>query len=193
LQRWHVLPGVSLKAGKTTSIDLADVKPIEEILAGPDRRQTQFHKFKIAAPVFVLFAVILVGVGIHQSMKLARLESMGLRAQGEVVRLQRESSGDDVYFAVVRFRTEKNKPIEFKDSLGSNPPSHRRGDKVIVLYLADNPQQGAIIDRGVWGNWAIPALLFLAAAFVLWLLVIMLRGGTLRKTTIPEPSVERSA
>ena len=180
-----------LKAGKTTSIDLSDVKPIEQILSDPNRRQTQFRQSKIAAFCFVVFAVILIGVGIHQSVKLARLESTGLRAPGEVVRLKDEYSdnGGRIYFAVVKFRTEKNVRVEFKDSLGSNPPSYRRGDKVTVLYLADNPQQ-AMIDRGFWGNWAIPALLFLAAAFVIGLLVMMLRGGALRKTAVPEPSGE---
>jgi hypothetical protein len=120
-----------LKTRQTTPIDLADVKPIEQILAGPDWRQTQLRKLKIAAPVFALFAVILVCVGIYQSMKLARLESTGLRADGEVVRLQRESSDDggSVYYVVVRFRTEKNVSIEFKDKVGGNPPSHRRETK----------------------------------------------------------------
>jgi len=56
---------------------------------------------------------------------------------------------------------------------------------VIVLYLADNPQREVMIDRGFWGNWAIPAILFLAAAFVIGLLVLMLRGGALQKPGIP--------
>jgi hypothetical protein len=176
-----------LKARKTTSIDLAEVKPIEHILAGPDRRQTQLHKFKLAAPLLVLFAGIFVWLGFHQSIKLARLESTGLRTAGEVVRLQDEDSdGSRVYHAVVRFRTEKNVPVEFKDSVGSNPPRYRPGDKVAVLYLADNPRE-AMIDRGVF-NWAIPALLFLVAACVIWLLVVMLRGAAPPKTAIPDPT-----
>jgi Protein of unknown function (DUF3592) len=176
-----------LKARKTTAIDLADVKPIEHILAGPDRRKTQLHKFKTAAPLLVLFAGILVWLGFHQSIKLAHLESTGLRAHGEVVRLQDEDSdGSRLYHAVVRFRTDKNVPIEFKDNVGSNPPSYRRGAKVTVLYLADNPRE-AMIDRGFF-NWAIPALLFLVAAFVLWLLVVMLRGAAPPKTAIPDPT-----
>ena len=133
----------------------------------------------------------LVGFAIQESRKLSRLEALGLRAPGEVVRLQRDYSSDDsgrtVYFAIVRFRTESNVRVEFKDSVGSNPPSYRRGDKVTVLYLADNPQRDAMIDHGVWGNWVIPALLFLAVAFVLWLLVMMVRHGVLR-TAIPQPA-----
>ena len=88
--------------------------------------------------------------------------------------------GHYVYYAIVRFRTEKNIMVEFKDNVGSNPPSHRPGDKVTVLYLPGNPQQDAIIDRGIWWNSAIPGIV-LTAAFVVWLTVGMLRKSTGRK------------
>ena len=179
---------VQRKQREAIPIDLADVKPIEQILAGADHRQTQFHNVKLAVPVLVVLAVILACAGTYQGMKLSRLEATGLRAPGEVVRLQRDGAGDDVYYAFVRFRTENKRTIEFKDSVGGNPPSYRRGDKVTVLYLADNPRE-AMIDRGFWGNWAIPVLLFLGAALMVGLLVLMLRNGTLQKTPIPQPSV----
>ncbi len=47
-----------------------------------------------------------------------------------------------------------------------------------MLYLADQPQRDAIIDRGLFWNWAIPGFLFLGAIFVGWLTVAMLRGGS---------------
>ena len=66
--------------------------------------------------------------------------------------------------------------------MGGNPPGHRPGDKVTVLYLADNPRQEAIVDRGIWGNWAIPGFIFSVAAFLVWLMVFTLRSGTPLKT-----------
>jgi len=65
--------------------------------------------------------------------------------------------------------------LEFKDNVGSNPPSHRPGDTVTVLYLPDNPQREAIIDRGIWWNWAIPGIVFLFAAFLVLILIGILR------------------
>jgi len=70
--------------------------------------------------------------------------------------------------------------VEFKDNVGSNPPSHRPGDKVTVLYLP-NSRQDAIIDRGVWWNWAIPGIVFLSAAFIVLILIGMLRTSMTRK------------
>lgn len=149
------------------------------------RLQTQLQNNKRAAPFVGVFAVVLLGVGIYQAMDVARLESSGLRAQGEVVRLVGESSsssgGAYSYHAIVRYRTEKNVRVEFKDNVGSNPPSHRPGDKVTVLYLADSPRGQAIIDRGLWWNWAIPGILFLSAALLAWLLVFVLRSGATQK------------
>jgi hypothetical protein len=173
--------------GETAGIDPADVKPIEKILATPEVQQnlqTQWKNNKQVAPFVGVFAVLLIGVGIYQARDIARLESSGLRAQGEVVRLVGESSsgsGGYSYHAIVRYRTEKNVRVEFKDNVGSNPPSRRPGDKVIVLYLADNPRGHAIIDRGLWWNWLIPGILFLSAALLVWLLVFVLRSRAIRK------------
>ena len=171
-----------------TTIDLTEVKPVENIVSTPDAqqaRQKQLRNNIKATPILVIFAVILVFVGFYQSKKIALLEASGLRAEGEVVRLSNEynsgSGGHYSYHAIVRFRTEKNLILEFKDSVGSNPPSHRPGDKVTVLYLPDDPQKDAIIDRGIWWNWAIPGIVFLFAAFIVLLLIGMLRQTTDQK------------
>jgi hypothetical protein len=68
--------------------------------------------------------------------------------------------------------------VEFKDNVGTDPPSYRAGDKVTVLYLPANPQKDVIIDRGIW-NWAIPGVVFLAVAFI----VVLLIGMRARVTT----------
>jgi uncharacterized protein DUF3592 len=174
-----------------TTIDLTEVKPIENIVFAPDvqqAQQKQLQNNKKAAPILVVFAVTLVPVGIYQSVKITRLQAAGLRAQGEVVRLSSEYSsgsggGHYSYYAIVRFRTEKNVTLEFKDNVGGNPPSHRPGDKVTVLYLPDNPRKDAIIDRGIWWNWAIPGIVFLFVAFIVLMLIGMLRQGTRQKAS----------
>jgi hypothetical protein len=171
--------------GLGAAIVPADIKPMEKILATPQAQQalqTQVRGNKMAAPIVAVFAVILLCVGIFQAREIARLESTGLRAPGEVVRLKGESgSGTNShysYYAIVRYRTDKNVTVEFKDNVGSNPPSYRPGDKVTVLYLADTPRQNVMIDRGLFWNWAIPAILLLFAAGLWWLFVAVLRNRT---------------
>ncbi len=168
-RRQHNLDG-------SASIDLKTVKPIEQLLSAPGAKPSWVMNRKWA-PLVGVFALVLAAIGVFQGYKMSRLEASGLRAQGAVVSLREEESGDDwSYYPIVRYQTDKNLSVEFKDSIGSNPPSYRTGDKVSVLYLADEPQR-AVIDRGIW-NWAIPGLLLLGGAFVAWLALAMLRGAT---------------
>jgi hypothetical protein len=173
------------------AIDPADVKPIESLVSGTEAAQLQQKQAKnarLAIPLLVIFAVILFAVGSYQSMRLSRLESVGLRAQGEVVRLKDEhgSGSSSSYYPIVRVYLSKNTYFEFKDSVGSNPPSYRRGDQVTVLYLADDPQRSAMIDRGVYRNWAIPVIIFLFAGIALLILVSLWRA---RRPSLPLSTV----
>ena len=170
------------------AIDPADVKPIEQIAAAPEMQQklqAQTLSGRRAAPFVGAFAVGLLALGLFVASDIARLKSSGLRASGEVVRVQSErSAGRDsryTYYPIVRYRTQDNVVVEFKDNVGTNPPSHRPGDKVTVLYGADDPRRDGIIDRGLV-NWAFPGFLLLAAVLLGSLMLWMRRGGAGRDT-----------
>jgi Protein of unknown function (DUF3592) len=174
-----------LAAGHLPAIDLTKVRRIEDIAspaAVQNAQQLQWRNAKWLRPVMALLAVVLLVVGIRQSMTIMHLQSAGLRAPGEVVRLSEErSSGHYSYYPIVRFRAANNVRVEFKDSIGSNPPSRRVGDKVTVLYLPDD-LASAIIDRGVWGNWILPAVLFLFCAIVAGIGIALARAPKLQTT-----------
>lgn len=162
-------------SGSPVAIDLNDVRPIEEIVP-PEAQsavQRQYQNNKKTIPILGIFAVILIVIGVIEAQKIFRLESSGLRAEGQVVGLKEQYSssshggGSYTYYPIVDYQTADNQRIEFKDNVGSNPPSHHVGDKVTVLYLAGNPQKEAIIDRGYW-NWLLPVILIGVAALLLW-------------------------
>jgi hypothetical protein len=162
------------------AINSAEITPIEQLLTAPETQATlrvQARANRLAAPLVAVFAAVLLVVGVYQARDVARLEASGLRAQGAVVRLKGGSSGSArqyTYHAIVRFRTDRNEAIEFRDSFGRNPPSYRAGDRVTVLYNADDPRSNVMIDRGPFWNWAIPGLLLLGAALLGWLFVAMI-------------------
>ena len=58
------------------------------------------------------------------------------RAQGEVIEIRREG---DMYAPVLRFRLANGEMQEVKD-LGSGAPDFALGDRVTVLYMADDPE-----------------------------------------------------
>ena len=115
-------------------------------------RATQSYSGQISA-VCGLFGVGIFALGIYLGQNMQQLLTVGQRAPGEVVRMESSHSSDSTtYHAVVGFDIPGGGHREFRDSVGSNPPTHRGGDKVTVLYDPGNPKH-AIIDRGIW-NWA---------------------------------------
>jgi hypothetical protein len=198
LAEWRQQHGLNPAA----SIDLTKVKPIEEIVSSARVRQAQAdqsRKNAWAMPVLGIFAVFLFAVGLYQGYRIARLESAGSRVQGVVVRLQEESGSDghSSYYPVVRYNTGRNATVEFKDSVGGNPPLRHAGDKVTVLFLQDHPT-GAIIDRGPFWNWLITAILVLGGGFILALFVGMFRrrrpalASGLQQVLTPYPDLSGS-
>lgn len=59
--------------------------------------------------------------------------------------------GDSVYYPVLQFRTLANQIIDFRSSVGSNPPSYRVGDTVEIYYNPTDPYSAQIND--FWSNW----------------------------------------
>jgi Protein of unknown function (DUF3592) len=175
------------------AIDPDEVTPIETLLATPEwqaKSQAQSRKNRKAAPLVAIFAAMLLALGVYQARELARLQSIGLRVQGQVVDL-RQGSGDGVgatYHAVVQFRTADDVTIEFTDSVGTNPPGYRPGDTVTVLYRADDPQRDAMIDRGAFWNWLLPGVLLLGAALLGWLSTVMIAARRAGDGGAPTPA-----
>jgi hypothetical protein len=160
------------------NIETAPVTPIEQLEDSGDvliRVERQRGSLRKAAPFFVLFAMAMLVLTVYLARGTARLETRGLRAPGTVIALDRQSDSDgaSTYHAIVRFTDASGASIQFRDAVGTNPPSHKAGDTVTVMYLAGDAQKSAAVDRGIW-NWLPPAavgafgLIFLAAGVSGW-------------------------
>jgi hypothetical protein len=173
----HIIPKgqrLSLAAWKaqhlTKDIDPAAVTTVEKIQQTPEyKKMAALSKTqsRIAIPILLVLGCGLLIGSYTLSEKQQALEKNGLHSMGMVTRLESSSGSDSTtYHAVVAFSPNKLGLIEFKDSLGSNPPAYRNGEQVKVLYLKDNPQKSAVIDRGLW-NWLVPSLLGIGGALCL--------------------------
>jgi hypothetical protein len=82
-------------------------------------------------------------------------------ANGTVVDLARSRSGDSTtYQPVVQFMSRNGERIEFISSVGSNPPSHTKGEQVEVLYLPAEPHKAEINGFfSLWGDSVILGIL----------------------------------
>lgn len=148
----------------------APVRPLEEVLSGDlsaAQRSGQTKMSPAMPPILVIVGIVLLAVSVHFGHTLVRLQAIGQRVPGTVVRLQLDSGSENqsTYHPVVRFSVSAGQQVEFKDGVGTNPPSYHANDTVTVLYAPDSPQGTAIIDRGFW-NWLPTVLLCLFGAIL---------------------------
>lgn len=120
----------------------------------------EHRRLKWIARIMLGLAGIIYLFVIPWYMESLYLAAFGESAEGEVVRLasNERRPGDEFSLArypVVRFRTARGE-FEIRGRVGSSPPAHRVGDRVIVRFLADRPQHARIWN--VWYSALIPVL-----------------------------------
>jgi len=112
---------------------------------------------RFAVPFFFLAGTGLLVLGAHLHRKTEIFLAKAVRGQGVVVEMATNHSSDgNTWAPVVEFEHAGSK-YRFKDSVSSNPPSYRTGERVGVLYDPDHPRD-ARIDRGRW-NRVVPIVI----------------------------------
>lgn len=112
--------------------------------------------------VFALVGVgALVGAGMS-AHTACQVSADGVIAQGEVVSLKRERSSGrrgsrTSYYPVFRFTSQDGREYRVKHNQGSNPPAWKKGEKVELIYLPDNPETA--VPNTFWGKYAFPFIL----------------------------------
>ncbi|NZA27241.1 DUF3592 domain-containing protein [Luteimonas sp. SJ-92] len=103
---------------------------------------------KILVVIKYLFAAIGVGMLLGALLLFSGTRSFlaeAVRAEGVVVDLERSRSSESTtYRPVVLFTAQDGQEATFVSSSGSNPPSHRRGERVQVLYPPGRPEEARI-------------------------------------------------
>ena len=143
------------KAARLEDCEEIDAVEAHRISAQQDRAARK------AAPFFAAISVALVGGGFYLGQEVLALETTGLSAIGEVVRVESKQSRDSdgktttMYSPVIRFVSRDGRQIEYESKVSSSSSRYRRGDAVDMLYSASDPERDVMIDRGVM-NWLLP-------------------------------------
>ena len=88
----------------------------------------------ITGLIFIVLGGAFMLVGAFSLYRTKRFVEEAVPAFGEVVGL-REHHGDGVtYSPIVRFPTPAGGFVEFTETVSSNPPGYKVGDRVRVLY-----------------------------------------------------------
>lgn len=93
---------------------------------------------RIAAMVVAVTGVVFLCVGGWLAVQAYRFQAAALRAEGEVVRLERSGDGAAPVF---RFTTAAGATHEAPHSIYSTPPAWRVGERATLLYSPAAPER----------------------------------------------------
>jgi hypothetical protein len=99
---------------------------------------------KIVAGVFGVVALVLGAIAAYLFFDAWTFAARAERAEGVVTAVVPGPGRRSIAaYPVIRFEATSG-PVEFRSSSGSYPPSYRVGDKVPILYRAENPRDARL-------------------------------------------------
>ena len=97
-------------------------------------------------------------------MRTRRFVEESVPAFGEVIKLVEHHDEGVTYAPVIRFAGPGGRVVEFTESVSSNPPSHRVGEQVKILYHREDPTRARVASTL---NLYLLALIFAVIAGIL--------------------------
>jgi Protein of unknown function (DUF3592) len=103
-----------------------------------------------------------------------------------------DNEGHTSYHPVVQFVTASGQVVQYRDSVGQNPPAYRVGDPVRVLCDPANPQKARL---DTWSSrWlSITILTIVGVGFLFAIVVVMLFSRESRREGRAREARQRSA
>lgn len=125
------------------------------MLRSPNNSLSSF----IVAPIFLLVGLGLCAGGGYWGWLTRDFTQTATTAPGTVVELARhsDSEGGDSYSPVVEYTLPSGRTVRFEEDVSSDPPSHRVGESVEVLYNPEKPEEARI--NNAFTLWFGPGLL----------------------------------
>lgn len=115
---------------------------------------------KLIGAIFILASIVLLGAGgyaYHDTKKFLENSVVAKGVVVDVVSRSSSSSSGHTHVPVVRFKTDKGETITAHGSLGSDPPSYKKGEEVRVRYDPKDPHDFSIDT--FFELWFLPIIL----------------------------------
>jgi Protein of unknown function (DUF3592) len=122
----------------------------------------------LALPVAMLVGIGLFGGGFYFATFQFELLIEGKNAAGTVTALEfgssTSASGQAALFPIVTYKALDGRIITFRHRTGAKPAAYAVGERVVVTYLPNNPDQ-ALIAEG-YRNWLLPLVLLICGSML---------------------------
>ncbi len=131
-------------------------------------------------------ALLVAGVSAYFTYSF---KSSAIKADGEVIDLL-ESSGSDggvMYSPVFAFSDQNGERHEIHSSVASYPPSHSKGEKVIVYFPSGAPKKAKL--DGFFSMWGLAAIAGICSVgnYVMGIVFLLIARSVRPKAATPPP------
>jgi len=117
----------------------------------------------IASIILGLVGLVLLGIAFFLWMRMREFVVTARAVKGTVIRMVSDSEGASA--PVFKFTASNGDVIEKRETMYSNPPAHKVGDVVDILYDPNDPQSARVAKTS--GLYFAPILLaVMGLAFV---------------------------
>lgn len=99
----------------------------------------------IVSIIFGFVGLILIGIAYFLWMRMRAFIATARSTKGTVIRLVSDSEG--AVAPVFKFTASNGDVIEQEDKIFSNPPAHRLGEFVDILYDPNNPRNARVAKK----------------------------------------------
>lgn len=94
---------------------------------------------RVVGGIFLTVGLAISSAGGYCFWETQNLLQNGLRSPAKVVEMRKPPAAR-YYSPVVQYETAEHKVITAASKFGSNPPTHKVGDSVTVIYRAASPE-----------------------------------------------------
>lgn len=93
---------------------------------------------------FFVLGAAFCAAAVFTWMRTRRFVEESVTDFGEVIKLVERHDEGVTYAPVIRFAAPGGRVVEFTESVSSNPPAHRVGERVKILYRPEDPTRARV-------------------------------------------------
>jgi hypothetical protein len=115
----------------------------------------------IQAILLIILSIVVIAFAIIAWGKYKKISTAGTEAEGIIFDMDSFPGAYDatITYPIVRFLTEKNEWITQKASVSIIPGTYKKGQKITVVYLKDNPTDFFI--KSTWSTTVFIVMIFI--------------------------------
>lgn len=115
--------------------------------------------------ILILIGLAFIGIAINTFLEFKRISKTGIQTEGIIFDTKNtDTQNSTITYPVIRFLTTKNEWITEAYKIGLIPGLYKKGARVTIIYIPDNPHKFFIKSTY---SYLVPAILSIVAMLLI--------------------------